>query len=132
PTFCRTLPSTFSAVPLSHFMLAQAEVVSRVRRAMKTRKAALAFILITVALDMIALGIIIPVLPALILRFLGGSASRAAAWLGIFGTVFALMQFVFMPVLGVVSDRVGRRPVILLSNLGLGLDYLVMALAPTP
>ena len=98
---------------------------------MKTRKAALAFILITVALDMIALGIIIPVLPELILRFLGGSASRAAAWLGIFGTVFALMQFVFSPVLGVLSDRVGRRPVILLSNVGLGLDYLVMAMAPT-
>ncbi|MGB8340905.1 MAG: TCR/Tet family MFS transporter [Chthoniobacterales bacterium] len=98
---------------------------------MKTRTAALVFILITVSLDMIALGIIIPVLPTLILSFLGGSASRAAAWLGIFGTVFALMQFFFMPVLGVVSDRVGRRPVILLSNLGLGLDYFVMALAPT-
>ena len=98
---------------------------------MKTRKAALVFILITVALDMIAIGIIIPVLPTLILNFLGGSASRAAAWLGIFGTVFALMQFFFMPVLGVISDRVGRRPVILLSNLGLGLDYFVMALAPT-
>lgn len=98
---------------------------------MKTRKAALVFILITVSLDMIALGIIIPVLPTLILNFLGGSASRAAAWLGIFGTVFALMQFFFMPMLGVVSDRVGRRPVILLSNLGLGLDYFVMALAPT-
>lgn len=98
---------------------------------MKTRKAAVVFILITVSLDMIAFGIIIPVLPTLIPNFLGGSASRAAAWLGIFGTVFALMQFLFMPVLGVVSDRVGRRPVILLSNLGLGLDYFVMALAPT-
>jgi MFS transporter, DHA1 family, tetracycline resistance protein len=98
---------------------------------MKTRKAALVFILITVALDMIALGIIIPVLPELILHFLGGNASRAAAWLGIFGTVFALMQFIFSPVLGVLSDWVGRRPVILLSNVGLGLDYLVMAIAPT-
>ena len=98
---------------------------------MKARKAALVFILITVALDMIALGIIIPVLPKLILSFLGGSAPRAAEWLGIFGTVFALMQFFFSPILGVISDRVGRRPVILLSNLGLGLDYLVMALAPS-
>src|SRR5262245_23949864 len=98
---------------------------------MKSRKAGLVFILITVALDMIALGIIIPVLPTLILSFLGGSATRAAEWLGIFGTVFALMQFLFSPVQGVISDRVGRRPVILLSNVGLGLDYLVMALAPT-
>lgn len=98
---------------------------------MKTRKAALTFILITVALDMIALGIIIPVLPTLILSFLGGNTPRAAYWLGIFGTVFALMQFFFMPVLGVISDRVGRRPVILLSNVGLGLDYFVMALAPS-
>ena len=98
---------------------------------MKTRKAALLFILVTVTLDMIALGIIIPVLPTLVLSFLGGSASRAATWLGIFGTVFALMQFVFSPVLGVISDGVGRRPVILLSNVGLGLDYFVMALAPT-
>jgi DHA1 family tetracycline resistance protein-like MFS transporter len=98
---------------------------------MKTRKAALTFILITVTLDMIAVGIIIPVLPTLILGFLGGDATRAATWLGIFATIFALMQFFFMPVLGVVSDRVGRRPVILLSNVGLGLDYFVMAVAPT-
>jgi DHA1 family tetracycline resistance protein-like MFS transporter len=68
---------------------------------MKARKA-LAFILITVALDMIALGIIIPVLPKLILDLLGGSASRGAEWLGIFGTVFALIQFLFSPALGVI------------------------------
>lgn len=91
---------------------------------MKTRRAALFFVLITVAFDMIAVGIIIPVLPTLILNLLGGSASRAVEWLGIFATVFALMQFFFMPVLGVISDRVGRRPVILLSNVGLGLDLL--------
>jgi DHA1 family tetracycline resistance protein-like MFS transporter len=111
--------------------LAEAEDVSKFTALMKTRKAALVFILITVALDMIAVGIIIPVLPTLILNFLGGSAPRAAEWIGIFATVFALMQFFFMPVLGVISDRVGRRPVILLSNVGLGLDYFVMALAPT-
>src|SRR6266567_3479571 len=57
--------------------------------------------------------------------------SRPAAITFIFGTVFALMQFFFSPVLGVLSDRFGRRPVILLSNLGLGLDYIVMALSPT-
>lgn len=80
---------------------------------------------------MIAVGVIIPVLPTLNLNFLGGNATRAATWLGIFATVFALMQFFSMPVLGVISDRVGRRPVILLSNVRHGLDYFVMALGPT-
>jgi DHA1 family tetracycline resistance protein-like MFS transporter len=98
---------------------------------MKPRKAAVIFIFITVTLDMLALGLIMPVLPKLVLNFLGGDAPSAAKMFGIFGTVFALMQFVFSPVLGVLSDRFGRRPVILLSNLGLGLDYIVMALAPT-
>jgi DHA1 family tetracycline resistance protein-like MFS transporter len=98
---------------------------------MKARKAAVIFIFITVTLDMLALGLIAPVLPKLVLNFLGGDATSAAKWFGIFGTVFALMQFFFSPVLGVLSDRFGRRPVVLLSNLGLGLDYLVMALAPT-
>src|SRR6266487_4297413 len=98
---------------------------------MKPRKAAVAFIFITVMLDMLAIGLIAPVLPKLVLNFLGGNAPSAAKWFGIFGTVFALMQFLFSPVLGVLSDRFGRRPIILLSNLGLGLDYVVMALAPT-
>lgn len=98
---------------------------------MKPRKAAVVFIFITVTLDMLALGLIAPVLPKLVLNFLGGDAPNAAKMFGIFGTVWALMQFIFSPVLGVLSDRFGRRPVILLSNLGLGLDYIVMALAPT-
>ncbi|HEV3409367.1 MAG TPA: MFS transporter, partial [Chthoniobacterales bacterium] len=98
---------------------------------MRARKAAVVFILVTVTLDMLALGLIAPVLPKLVLNFLGGDASTAAKWFGIFGTAFALMQFVFSPVLGVLSDRFGRRPIILSSNLGLGLDYFVMALAPT-
>ena len=98
---------------------------------MKQRKAAIPFIFVTVMLDMLALGLIAPVLPKLILDFLGGNMNSAANWNGIFGTVFALMQFFFSPVLGVLSDKFGRRPVILLSNLGLGLDYIVMALSPT-
>src|SRR6476661_7833364 len=97
---------------------------------MRARKAAVVFVFVTVTLDMLALGLIAPVLPKLVLNFVGGDASSAAKWFGIFGTVFALMQFVFSPVLGVLSDRFGRRPIILLSNLGLGLDYIVMALAP--
>src|ERR1700726_1362600 len=98
---------------------------------MKPRKAAVVFIFITVTLDMLALGLIAPVLPKLILDFLGGDMKDAANWNGWFGLVFAAMQFLFSPVLGVLSDRFGRRPVILLSNLGLGLDYIVMALAPS-
>ena len=98
---------------------------------MKSRKAAVIFIFITVTLDMLALGLIAPVLPKLILNFLGGDAPGASKTLGIFSTAWALMQFVFSPVLGVLSDRFGRRPIVLLSNLGLGLDYIVMALAPT-
>ncbi len=98
---------------------------------MKSRQAAVIFILVTVTLDILAMGLIIPVLPKLILDFLGGNMTGAANWNGWFALVFALMQFFFSPVLGVLSDRFGRRPIILLSNLGLGLDYVVMALAPT-
>ena len=98
---------------------------------MKAGKAAVTFILVTVTLDVLAMGLIIPVLPKLILDFLGGIMTNAADWNGWFALVFALMQFFCSPVLGVLSDRFGRRPIILLSNLGLGLDYVVMALAPT-
>ena len=98
---------------------------------MRASKAAVTFILVTVTLDVLAMGLIIPVLPKLILDFLGGKMTSAADWNGWFSLVFAAMQFVFSPVLGVLSDRLGRRPIILLSNLGLGLDYVVMALAPS-
>ncbi|PYO27849.1 MAG: tetracycline resistance MFS efflux pump, partial [Gemmatimonadetes bacterium] len=79
---------------------------------------------------MLALGIIAPVFPKLIIQLEGGNDIIAAGLLGLFGTVWAAMQFLFAPVLGALSDRVGRRPVILLSCLGLGLDYVIMALAP--
>ncbi len=98
---------------------------------MKSRPAAVIFILVTVTLDILAMGLIIPVLPKLILDFLGGEMTDAAKWSARFAVVFALMQFIFSPLLGVLSDRFGRRPIILLSNLGLGLDYIVMAMAPT-
>jgi len=94
-------------------------------------QAAFVFIFITVLLDMISFGVIIPVFPQLILQLQGGDMAGAAAIFGIFGTAFALMQFVFSPVQGALSDRYGRRPVVLLSNLGLGIDYVVMAVAPT-
>ncbi|MDB5104098.1 MAG: tetA [Fibrobacteres bacterium] len=104
---------------------------ARVHKVPKVHKAALAFIFVTVALDMLALGITIPVLPKLILEFKGQDSAKAAAVFGAFGTIFAAMQFFAAPVLGAMSDRFGRRPVILLSNLGLGLDYILMALAPS-
>jgi DHA1 family tetracycline resistance protein-like MFS transporter len=92
---------------------------------------AVAFVFATVFLDMLAFGIVAPVLPKLVLSFTGEDTARAAAIFGVFGTAFALMQFVCSPLFGVVSDRYGRRPVIVLSNLGLGLDFVLMALAPT-
>lgn len=95
------------------------------------RKASVIFIFITILLDMLALGVIVPVLPKLIEGFLNGDTARAAEMIGIFGTVWALMQFFFSPILGVLSDKVGRRPVVLISNFGLGLDYFFMAFAPT-
>jgi MFS transporter, DHA1 family, tetracycline resistance protein len=95
------------------------------------RPAAFAFVFVTVMLDMLAIGIIIPVLPKLVVTFAGGDAVEGARVYGLFGTVWALMQFVFSPLQGALSDRFGRRPVILISNFGLGLDYIVMALAPS-
>ena len=95
------------------------------------RPAALAFIFVTVVLDVVSMGIIIPVLPRLVAQFMAGDTARAATMFGAFGTVWALMQFIWSPIIGMLSDRYGRRRVILLSNLGLGLDYVVMALAPT-
>ena len=94
-------------------------------------RAAFIFIFVTVLLDMVAFGVIIPVLPQLIVTLEGGDTASAAGVFGIFGTAFAFMQFLSAPFLGALADRFGRRPVILLSNLGLGADYVVMALAPT-
>lgn len=94
------------------------------------RQAALIFIFITAVLDIMAMGIIIPVLPNLILKMEGGNMESAAIIAGYFGVAWALMQFVFQPILGALSDQFGRRPVLLFSMAGLGLDYIVMALAP--
>jgi MFS transporter, DHA1 family, tetracycline resistance protein len=90
-----------------------------------------AFIFVTVLLDMLALGLVIPILPKLVESFVNNDTARAAWIFGLFGTAWALMQFVFSPALGALSDRFGRRPVILLSNFGLAADYVLMALAPS-
>lgn len=96
----------------------------------RRRQAAVTFILVTVVIDVLGFGIIIPVLPQLVQQFMGGDPVKGAAMYGLFGTVWALMQFFGAPLLGAISDRFGRRPVILISCFGLGVDYIVMALAP--
>lgn len=95
------------------------------------RGAAVAFIFVTILLDMLALGLIMPILPKLVESFVDNDTAQAARIFGVFGTAWALMQFLFSPILGSLSDRFGRRPVVLLSNFGLGLDYVLMALAPS-
>lgn len=95
------------------------------------RRAALIFIFITLLIDTLAFGVIIPVLPHLVKQMAGGETSQAAAYTALFGTAFAVIQFLSTPIQGALSDRFGRRPVILLSCLGLGLDFILMALAPT-
>lgn len=94
-------------------------------------RGAVAFIFVTILLDMLALGVIMPILPKLVESFVGNDTAQAARIFGVFGTAWALMQFVFSPVLGALSDRFGRRPVVLLSNFGLAADYVLMALAPS-
>lgn len=95
------------------------------------RRAAVAFIFVTVLIDVLAIGLIIPVLPRLIEQFMHGDTANAARMFGLFTTAWALMQFLFSPITGSLSDRFGRRTVLLLSCLGLGLDYVFMALAPS-
>lgn len=99
--------------------------------AVERRRAALAFIFVTVLIDVLAFGVIIPVLPHLVKEMIGGTDSDAAWYTTAFSTTFALIQFISSPVQGALSDRFGRRPVILISCLGLGLDFMFMALAPT-
>jgi DHA1 family tetracycline resistance protein-like MFS transporter len=95
------------------------------------RGAAVAFIFVTILLDMMALGVVIPVLPKLIESFVDNDTASAARIFGLFGTAWAAMQFLSSPVIGGLSDRFGRRPVVLLSNFGLSADYVLMALAPS-
>src|SRR5712692_107039 len=96
----------------------------------KASRAALVFIFATVLFDTLGFGIIIPVLPGLVVSFVQGDPARGAEIFGLFGTTWALMQFLFAPLLGALSDRYGRRPVLILSAFGLGMDYIIMALAP--
>jgi DHA1 family tetracycline resistance protein-like MFS transporter len=95
------------------------------------RKAAVLFIFATALLDVISLGIMIPVLPNLVKQFAGGDTALAAQYTLAFSLTWGVMQFFFGPIVGMLSDRFGRRPVLLMSIFGLGVDYVFMALAPT-
>jgi MFS transporter, DHA1 family, tetracycline resistance protein len=95
----------------------------------KPSRAAMYFVLITVFLDILAFGLIIPVLPKLIMSFFGNDEAYATRWSGYLSFFFALLQFVFSPIQGALSDRFGRRPVILASNIGLSFDFFIMAIA---
>ncbi len=95
-----------------------------------TRTPATVFIFITVLIDMLTFGMIGPVLPKLIASFVGYNYASAAEIIGIFATVWALMQFFCSPLLGMLSDRIGRRPVILVSNAVAVVDFAILALAP--
>lgn len=95
------------------------------------RPAAMAFIMITLFIDILGIGIVIPVLPELVKEFVGGSSALAGWYVGIIGASYSLMQFICAPILGALSDRFGRRPVILASLFGLGIDFLIQGFAPS-
>ncbi len=96
----------------------------------KGRRAAVSFILITVVLDVMAMGMIVPVTPHLVEIMTGGDTAAAAFYVGMFSAAWALMQFLASPIMGALSDRFGRRRVILISNVGLAFAYVMSALAP--
>jgi DHA1 family tetracycline resistance protein-like MFS transporter len=100
-------------------------------RQLRPRRAATIFIFITIVLDVLAIGMVIPVLPTLIGQVGRVQGAKLYTIVGLFGTVWATMQLIAQPVQGALSDRFGRRPVILLSNLGMGFNYLMMAVAPS-
>lgn len=98
---------------------------------MKKSKSALGFIIVTLLIDFTGFGIIIPVVPALIESLTGGSTATAAVYAGWLTFSYAVVQFVFAPILGGLSDKYGRRPVLLFSLFGLGIDYMFLAFAPS-
>lgn len=104
--------------------------MSSVRIADPIRPGNLNFVLVCIFIDMLGIGLIVPVLPVLVGDFVHGR-DQQAFWFGIMSATFGLMQFLFMPMLGAISDRVGRRPVLLYSMAGMCLNFLMTAMAPT-
>jgi DHA1 family tetracycline resistance protein-like MFS transporter len=95
------------------------------------RPAALGFVYIAILMNVLSMGVIIPVFPGLVRDLAHVDDGRAAQITGVFGAAWALMQLVFAPIFGALSDRFGRRPVLLVSMFGLAIDYVIMALAPS-
>lgn len=95
------------------------------------RKPAIGFIFVTLLIDTMGFGLIIPVLPNLIAELKNISVNQASAYGGLLLSTYAITQFLFAPVIGNLSDKYGRRPIILSSLLGFGIDYIILALAPT-
>src|SRR5438552_8074378 len=95
------------------------------------RRASVVFVLITMFIDMLGMGLVIPILPRLVQSMLGGAIGEASFVFGLLVSIYAVMQFFCAPVLGALSDRFGRRPVILLALVGLGFDYVLLSLAPS-
>jgi DHA1 family tetracycline resistance protein-like MFS transporter len=93
--------------------------------------ASVRFILLTLVIDALGFGLVVPIVPSLVLKLSGLTISGASAWVGLLLTAFALMQFVCAPILGALSDRFGRRPVLLLSLSGICANYLLLAWAPS-
>ncbi|TKC90317.1 TCR/Tet family MFS transporter [Trinickia terrae] len=93
-------------------------------------RAAFGFVFVTALMNAVSFGIVLPVLPNLIKAFAGGDTSRAAQWSTLFSVVWGVMQFVCGPAMGALSDRIGRRPVLLISLVGLAADFFIMAFAP--
>ncbi len=104
---------------------------SKLKHMANEKKAAVGFIFITLLIDTMGFGLIIPVLPKLIAELKNISVNQASAYGGLLLSTYAVTQFLFAPVIGNLSDRYGRRPVILSSLLGFGIDYIILALAPT-
>ena len=98
---------------------------------MASRKAGLSFILVTLFLDILGIGLVIPILPRLVESFVGNDATEGAFYVGALASAYAAMQFIFSPIMGSLSDRYGRRPVLLISMFGSGFDYVLLAFAPS-
>ncbi|MEN9854993.1 MAG: hypothetical protein RLZZ157_119, partial [Pseudomonadota bacterium] len=94
------------------------------------KPAGFAFVFVTVALDMLAIGLIVPVLPNFVNDMTGGDIGLAAKYVGLFSVGWAMMQFLFMPIMGALSDQIGRKPIFLISNFGQAIAHVLTALAP--